>query len=318
MNGIAQCGTDLRQVKAMQEPAFMLRSKLSMACLPCAVPLAPVGAPAEGTQLPASPGISPLPLNNSMERKIASDTRYRDPPQQPSALELASELDCASQRHLAVASQQGNEHEKRRLSKELYDDLAQGLSVLKLDLGWLEQNLAVDDLRVPERIVQMHVLLDKIILRTKSIAATLRPPLLDDFGLLPAVQWVTDNFQKRTGIFCHVDTSSICLMPGDPAESAIFRVIQEGLLNIERHAQAHQVSLRLRHHAQQVELLLQDDGIGINAGGERKDGCYGLIAMRERITILDGTIRMGNAIGGGFIIHALIPVRTSPHAMTPP
>ena len=250
-----------------------------------------------------------------MDRKLASDAAQcaRSIPQQMSALELASELGSTSQRHLAVASQQGCEHEKRRLSKELYDDLAQGLSVLKLDLGWLEQNLDGLPRNVPERIGQMHVLLDKIILRTKSIATTLRPPLLDDFGLMPAVQWVTDNFQKRSGIICRVDTPSIVIAPGDPAESAIFRVIQEGLLNIERHARARHVLLRLRHHAQQIELLLQDDGVGIDVGGERKDGCYGLIAMRERITILDGTIRMGNAMSGGFVIHAVIPLRADQH-----
>lgn len=243
-----------------------------------------------------------------MERKIAVDAK-RCKASPPSSLELASELACASVRHLAVASQQGHEHEKRRLSKELYDDLAQGLSVLKLDLGWLEKNLADAGPNLPERIGQMHVLLDRIILRTKSIAATLRPPLLDDFGLMPAVQWVTENFQKRTGIGCTVKTSRIFFMPGDPAESVIFRVIQEGLLNIERHSHARHVQLHLRCHAQQIELLLQDDGIGIDAGGETKDGCYGLLAMRERISILDGTIRMGNAVNGGFVIHAFIPVR---------
>ncbi len=269
----------------------------------------------------ASSSIAITAMINSMDRKIVSDAAHGNTHQathQASSLELASELDSASLRHLAVASQQGNEHEKRRLSKELYDDLAQGLSVLKLDLGWLEQNLASAHQNIPERILQMHVLLDKIIIRTKSIAATLRPPLLDDFGLMPAVQWVTENFQKRTGIVCRVDTPSIHILPGDPAESAIFRVIQEGLLNIERHARARHVQLRLQHHAQHIELLLQDDGIGINAGGECKDGCYGLIAMRERITILDGTIRMGNAIGGGFVIHALIPVRADEPMVSPP
>ena len=222
--------------------------------------------------------------------------------------EFAAESAHADRRRLAVASQQGDEHERRRLSKALYDELGQGLSVLKLDLGWVEQNLDSANPLVPERIVQMQLLLDKILFRTRSIAASLRPPMLDDFGLLPALQWVTDNFQKRTGIICRVDIPEIHIAPGDPAESAIFRVIQEGLLNIERHAQARHVQLRLSQLAGHVELLLQDDGVGMGDDSARKSGCYGLIAMQKRVTILDGSISMDNTDDGGFAIRALIPV----------
>jgi signal transduction histidine kinase len=232
--------------------------------------------------------------------------------------EFVSELEHADRRRLAVASQQGDEHERRRLSKELYDELGQGLSVLKLDLGWVEKNLAGANPRAPERIAQMQLLLDKILFRTRSIAASLRPPMLDDFGLVPALQWVTDNFQKRTGIVCHVELPELHIAAGDPAESAIFRVIQEGLLNIERHAHARHVHLHMRQLAQHVELLLQDDGVGMDAGSQRKPGCYGLIAMQKRVSILEGSISMDNTAGGGFAIHALIPTCAEQHGVSAP
>lgn len=215
-------------------------------------------------------------------------------------------------RKLAVSSQQANEIEKRRFSKELYDDLGQRLSVLKLDLDWLEHHLPGMDKRVPERITQMQGLLENIIGRTKSIASTLRPPLLDDFGLMPAIKWITENFHKKTSISCTVESLGISIKAGDPAESAIFRIVQEGLLNVERHAKASHVRIILQRNGTHLDIVIQDDGIGMSAGNENKLGCYGLIAMQERIYILGGTMNIHNVKPKGFAIRASIPLEQSP------
>jgi len=216
-------------------------------------------------------------------------------------------------RKLAVSSQQANEIEKRRFSKELYDDLGQRLSALKLDLDWLEHHLPEMDKRVPERIAQMQGLLRNIIGRTKSIASTLRPPLLDDFGLMPAIKWITENFHKKTSISCTVENHGIVIKAGDPAESAIFRIVQESLLNVERHAQASHVQIILQHNGAYLDIVIQDDGIGMSAGNENKLGCYGLIAMQERIYILGGTMSIHNVKPKGFAIRASIPLEQSPN-----
>ncbi|HJV88235.1 MAG TPA: PAS domain-containing sensor histidine kinase [Noviherbaspirillum sp.] len=211
-------------------------------------------------------------------------------------------------RRWAVSSQQVNEAEKRRFSRKLYDDIGQRLSVLKLDLDWLENSLPTTNEGLPARLAQMQGLLDNVIMMTKNMASTLRPPLLDDFGLLPAVEWMAENFQKKTSVKCTVESHGLMAKLDDPIESAIFRVIQEGLSNIERHAHASQAKITLVRADDQVNVMIRDDGIGMDPGSEGKAGCYGLIAMQERIFMLGGTITIRNVEPQGVAIHASIPI----------
>jgi len=211
-------------------------------------------------------------------------------------------------RRWAVSSQQATEVEKRRFSKKLYDDIGQRLSVLKLDLDWLENSLPETDECLPARLAQMQGLLDNVITLTKSMASALRPPLLDDFGLLPAVEWMAENFQKKTSISCTVESNGITGKLDDPIESAIFRVVQEGLSNIERHAHACNARIVFERTENQLDVMIQDDGIGMAIGSEYKPGCYGLIAMQERIFVLGGTISIENIAPHGLAIHASIPI----------
>jgi PAS domain S-box-containing protein len=217
-------------------------------------------------------------------------------------------------RKRAVTTHQANEREKRRLSKELYDDLGQRLSVLKLDLDWLENRHPDHDQSYPARIAQMQLLLDHIIMQTKDIASTLRPPLLDDFGLMPALKWITEVFQKRTAIACSIQSSGMANKAGDPVDSAVFRVVQESLRNIERHSQASHVHIILRRSDRCLEVVIQDDGIGMETGSENKPGCYGLITMQEHIYILSGTMTISNIVPKGMAIRATIPVEPILHS----
>lgn len=211
-------------------------------------------------------------------------------------------------RRWAVSSQQATEIEKRRFSRKLYDEIGQRLSVLKLDLDWLENSLPETDDGLPARLAQMQGLLDNVITMTKSMASALRPPLLDDFGLLPAVEWMAENFRKKTAISCTVESVGMTGKLDDPIESAVFRVVQEGLSNIERHAHARNARILFERTENQLDVMIQDDGIGMAAGSEFKPGCYGLIAMQERIFVLGGTISIENAAPHGLAIHASIPI----------
>lgn len=215
-------------------------------------------------------------------------------------------------RKWAVSSQQVNEVEKRRFSRKLYDDIGQRLSVLKLDLDWLESSLPTTDHGFPARLAQMQGLLDNVISMTKNMASALRPPLLDDFGLLPAVEWMAENFQKKTAVKCMVENHGMMAKLDDPIESAIFRVIQEGLSNIERHSHASQAAIALIRFDNRVDVMIRDDGIGMEADSEGKPGCYGLIAMQERIFMLGGTISIRNVEPQGVAIHASIPIEPIP------
>lgn len=215
---------------------------------------------------------------------------------------------AADLRKWAVSSQQASEVEKRRFSKKLYDDIGQRLSVLKLDLDWLENSLPNTDEEVPERVAQMQGLLDNVITLTKNMASALRPPLLDDFGLIPAVEWMAENFQKKTGVACTVEGNGLVIKLGEPIESALFRVVQEGLMNVEKHSHANRARIVFLHADNQLDVMIQDDGIGIQSGAESKPGCYGLVSMQERIVVLGGTITIGNVKPHGVLIHATIPL----------
>lgn len=237
----------------------------------------------------------------------------REAPGQPQSAEKRNAFqEPARLRRYAVSSQQTTEVEKRRFSKELYDDIGQRLSVLKLDLDWLQNNLPESAAGTPERVVQMQDLLDNVIAMTKTMAAALRPPLLDDFGLLPAVKWMTESFQKRTGTHCCLLDNGLPDRLPEPVKSTIFRVIQESLLNIERHAHARKVSVTLVRIGQQLLLTIADDGVGMDSDNRYKPGCHGLIAMQERIFILGGTITIRNTEPHGVAICVSVPIDATP------
>lgn len=211
-------------------------------------------------------------------------------------------------RKWAASSQQANEIEKRRFSKKLYDDIGQRLSVLKLDLDWLENSLPQTDKGLPARLAEMQGLLDNVITMTKSMASALRPPLLDDFGLLAAVEWMAEKFRKKTSISCTIESAGMNGKLHDLVESAVFRVVQEGLLNIEQHSHASNACIKLKLTGGQLDVMILDDGIGMDSGSEIKTGCYGLIAMQERIFVLGGTIAIQNVKPRGLMIRVSIPI----------
>ena len=214
----------------------------------------------------------------------------------------------SDRRKISLLSQLAREVEKKRFSKELYDDLAQRLSVLKLDFDWLEQNQTNPGAVVSDRLQRMQGMLDDIISSTKDIASNLRPPLLDDFGLLPAVEWMAEGFQKRTSIDCQLEHSGMTIKPGEPIASAMFRIIQESLLNIERHARASHVKIALWQTARNIHINVQDDGVGMANEHSNKAGCYGLITMQERVYNLGGSISIKITVPHGVTIHAVIPI----------
>jgi PAS domain S-box-containing protein len=266
------------------------------------------GQHASGHEFAVNASVSRITLRGEMYLAVS----LHDSARHGGAQRKPRPIAAADLRKLAVSSQQASEVEKRRFSKELYDDIGQRLSVLKLDLDWLEHSLPGTEAAVPERVAQMQGMLDKVITLTKSMASTLRPPLLDDFGLMPALEWMVDNFRKRTGTNCSIEGLGQPIKLGDPIKSAVFRVIQEALLNIERHAQASNVEVVLNRTETALEVLVQDDGIGMGAGCDNKPGCYGLIAMQERIFILSGTITIKSQQPQGVTIHASIPIDAHP------
>lgn len=206
----------------------------------------------------------------------------------------------------AGSSQQANESDRRQFSRALYDDIGQRLSVVKLDLDWCQGQPA--EAPLSRRLQQMQLMLDGIISNTKNIASGLRPPLLDDLGLFAAVEWISRRFRKRTGIACRLRCREAELGVNEVVDSAVFRIVEEALTNIEQHAKARNVDISLWRTANDVHVIVADDGIGLHDSWRNKPGCLGLMALDERIGILGGRVHIKNLDPSGVAILASLPI----------
>ena len=212
-------------------------------------------------------------------------------------------------RKMAGSSQQANESERRHFSRALYDDIGQRLSIMKIDLDWCQGQPA--EIPLSRRLQQIQSVLDDIIRNTKNIASGLRPPLLDDFGLLAAIEWLGSQFQKRTSIPCNLRCSEISVSVNEIVDSAIFRIVEEALANIELHANARNVDISLWRTAHDIHVIVADDGIGLHESWRTKPGSLGLMAMDERIGILGGRVHIKNLDPSGVAIMASLPIDSS-------
>ena len=153
----------------------------------------------------------------------------------------------------------------------------------------------------------MEKMLDRSIAATRRIAADLRPLMLDDLGLVPAAQWLVENFKERHGVECEIVVTPPDLELTDPHATAVFRIIQESLANVARHAAAKRVEVDLSCGDRQIRLRVRDDGRGFDPTDPRKPNSFGLVGLRERAQLVDGEIRIDSAPGRGTSIEVRIP-----------
>ena len=207
----------------------------------------------------------------------------------------------------AQAANTAREQEKSRIARELHDELGQSLTALKIDLGWLRENLRSQPAEVSGKLDAMQLLVDGTVAAARRISADLRPLMLDDLGLTAAAEWLVHDFTNRTGIACELVLGGASLDLPDPYSTTVFRVLQESLTNIARHAQANQVEVTLEREAESVLLTVSDDGRGF-VPGEPPAGSFGLIGQRERAYLVKGEIRVDSAPGRGTRVELRIPV----------
>jgi PAS domain S-box-containing protein len=235
-----------------------------------------------------------FPLDASISRATSEGRMYmtvilRDLTKQ---VQAQKELDRAKTelRELSIASQTAREEEKSRISRELHDELGQNLTALKMDLSWLQAHASNDTPARTERIRAMQSVLDSTVVATRRIAADLRPLMLDDLGLKAALEWLTQDFSTRTLVPCALVVDDDVSDTDTSVQSALYRAVQECLTNVSRHAQATQVTIKVRTDSFGVNLQVHDNGIGISDQARNKRGSFGLIGMRERIYILGGKV----------------------------
>ncbi|HEX2547157.1 MAG TPA: PAS domain-containing sensor histidine kinase [Ramlibacter sp.] len=198
------------------------------------------------------------------------------------------------------------EQEKSRIARELHDELAQSLTALKMDTIWLRDHAGGDD-QAQAKLAGMLKMLDTSVAAVRRIAADLRPLVLDDLGLVAAIEWVVQSFTQRTSVPCElvVDES---LELDEPYATGVFRIVQESLANAAKHSQATQVEVQLELIDGCLHVRVQDDGVGFRTGDPRKPQSLGLVGLRERAHLMHGEVKIDSTPGAGTRIHVRIPV----------
>ena len=207
----------------------------------------------------------------------------------------------------ATAAHVLREEEKARVARELHDELAQSLTALKMDAIWVRDHLRGVQLPVRARLDEMLDTIDQTVKATRRIAADLRPLVLDDLGLAPAIEWLLSVFSQRSSV-----PAKAFLSPGlnlqEPYATAVFRIVQESLANVHKHARATRVEVSVHAVQEGVRLLVKDDGVGFSSSGPRKSHSLGLLGMRERVHLLKGQIHINSERGCGTSIEVFVPV----------
>lgn len=208
-------------------------------------------------------------------------------------------------RRLSARLQAAREEERTRMAREIHDQLGGAMTGLKMDVAALRRNLQATLL---DKTSAISELIDGTIQTVRRIATELRPAILDDFGLLAAIEWQLQEFQTRANIRCNLNTE-VSDIPLDPESStAVFRVFQETLTNVARHSNATEVTVHIEEQADQLILRVHDNGRGISEEEQSGSKSLGLVGMQERIHLLSGELDIRGALGQGTTILVKIPL----------
>lgn len=207
----------------------------------------------------------------------------------------------------AAAVNAVREEEKTRVARELHDELAQSLTALKMDTMWVRDHAGASPAAAGARLTDMLVMLDHTIAATRRIAADLRPLLLDDLGLVPAIEWLVHTFGQRTGVACTLSADE-ALELHEPYATAVFRIVQESLANVAKHADASKVVVMIERLPAAITLAVRDNGRGFAVGAPRKPHSLGLMGLHERALLLKGRVTIDSAPGQGTRIDVEIPL----------
>ena len=209
-------------------------------------------------------------------------------------------------RALSMFLQTVREEERKRIARELHDELGQALTALKIDLDWLEARCGNTAVRVTEKFSAMKILLGKTVESVRSIAEDLRPGMLDDLGLAAAIEWQVEKFQERNNIQCELSMNRDEFELDDRVATSVFRIVQEALTNVVRHAGASKVHVVLEQRDDEIHLEISDNGKGFQVGP--KKGSYGLLGIRERVNMLGGSVDIHSRPAAGTSVRASIPL----------
>jgi len=212
-------------------------------------------------------------------------------------------------RNLSGSLQSRLEEERTRISREIHDELGQSLTALKMDLSSIRRRFDSEGLGVQSaKVLEIERTVTRIIRTVRKIATELRPGILDELGVAAAIEWVAKDFRKRTGIGCKVTIKAVGKVTDVVHATAIFRIVQEALTNVMRHAAASQVSLSLEKADEALILEVRDNGIGIKEGRVFDAHSFGLTGIRERVLLLGGEAEISGKPGEGTMVRVVLPI----------
>lgn len=212
-------------------------------------------------------------------------------------------------RTLAAHLQSVREEERIRIARQIHDEVGQALTGLKMDLSWLASRLSEDQKPLLEKTKSMSTLVDTTLHGVREIATELRPGVLDDLGLAAAIEWQTQEFRTRTGIRCEATVPPRDIALDQSRSTAIFRIFQEILTNLVRHADATSVNVSLKQETRNLILEVRDNGKGIAESEISSPKSLGLLGMRERALLFGGEVRISGTRGKGTTVTVTIPLQ---------
>jgi PAS domain S-box-containing protein len=234
------------------------------------------------------------------------------------AIENAELLDMvveqrAGLQRLSARLMKAQEEERARLSRELHDEIGQALTAMSINLAEIERRLPAElQPSIRERLAEASALVEQTSQRISAMALDLRPMLLDDLGLIPATRWYVNRYSERTGIDVRMEVIGLEERLDPEVETTLYRVAQEALTNVARHADASHVHLRLERKPGSVAALIEDDGCGFETAKLAEDAFErgaGLVGMQERVALLGGAFTIQSSRGEGTRLSVEIPLQ---------
>lgn len=211
-------------------------------------------------------------------------------------------------RLLTAHLQNVREEERKNISRDIHDELGQHLTVIKMDVSWLNRKLGEQDAQLGNRLKKMLETTDVTIKFVRRLCSELRPVLLDDMGLIAALQWHAKRFEANTGIAITLQTPSETLAISDDSQTALFRIFQETLTNVAKYAGATSVTATLTADKEDyIEMWVTDDGIGFDPAIMKNTQSLGILGMRERCIILGGSFEISSKPRNGTTVYASVP-----------
>lgn len=203
------------------------------------------------------------------------------------------------------------EEERKRISRELHDEVGQALAAVGVNLETLKGSLPADSTLLRKKLIQTKSLVNEITESVRRISHDLRPVILDDLGLISALRWYADRFSKISNINVELQTTMAVERLSSESKTVLYRAVQEALTNVLRHSKADKVKIQLKSNDKFVELYVEDNGVGFRVRGvldtEKRNGGLGLLGMRERVKLVGGTLNIMSSPGKGTKLLVRVP-----------